>query len=67
MSLIPGLHALALALALGATAFAGEPSETLTVPTFGTVALYAPLACPTESCSSSPATGDGTSALSRPS
>jgi len=37
---------LALALALAPTALAGEPSETLTLPTFGKVALYAPEGAP---------------------
>jgi len=39
-------QALALALALAPTATADEPSETLTLPTFGKVALYAPEAAP---------------------
>jgi type IV secretory pathway VirJ component len=38
----------ALALAVSPLAFAGEPSETLTVPTFGKVALYAPKGAPQE-------------------
>ena len=36
----------ALALTLAPAALAGEPSETLTVPTFGRVALYAPPGAP---------------------
>ena len=39
-------QALALALAPTAAAFAGEPSETLTLPTFGKVPLYAPADAP---------------------
>jgi type IV secretory pathway VirJ component len=38
--------ALALALALPARGGAGEPSEMLTVPTFGSVALFAPKGAP---------------------
>ena len=36
----------ALAVALAPLALAGEPSETLTLPTFGKVALYAPKGAP---------------------
>jgi type IV secretory pathway VirJ component len=39
-------HALALGIGLGPTAFAGQPSETLTLPAFGKIALYAPEGAP---------------------
>jgi type IV secretory pathway VirJ component len=41
-------QALALAFAVTPTAPAGEPSEALTLPTFGKVALYAPTGTPEE-------------------
>ncbi|MFI5169707.1 MAG: AcvB/VirJ family lysyl-phosphatidylglycerol hydrolase [Vicinamibacterales bacterium] len=39
-------QAFALALVVTSTASAGEPTETLTLPTFGKVALYAPKGAP---------------------